>query len=499
MTSGIYTGPAERLRSPVLDPADRESLLETCLRAGDRARRTGNPVLASWAAARSVLDPVEVWSRGRTAASRSFLWHSAWDQGSVVAFGTAHDLRGSGEDRVESVARRWARLSRETVAGASAANPEPTDGGPRALGGFAFDADGAAGEGRLPDALLWVPAVQLSGKGPDPLAQERSASFELRLNAVLTHIDDPESVAAELERLMELHLSEPDEAGRRSSREAGGGRTTQVEVPSADDWKKLVRQATDRIQAGDFEKVVLARELRVIAATPFDVPAAVRRLRETYPGTTLFAVDYADRTFLGATPEYLARVENRTVHSLGLAGTMPRGSTPEQDEALERELRESPKIQHEHDVVVRAIGGVLRDSCAEVTVETPPRVVKLANVQHLSTRMHGRLAEDSAAGILDFAGRLHPTPALGGHPRAAALAWLGEHEGIDRGWYAGGIGWADAAGQGQFAVAIRSALIEGSHARLYAGCGLVADSDPEAEYAESCAKLRPMIAALEVE
>jgi isochorismate synthase len=186
------------------------------------------------------------------------------------------------------------------------------------------------------------------------------------------------------------------------------------------------------------------------------------------------------------------------VHTLGLAGTVPRGATPERDDALARELAGSPKLRHEHEVVVRMLADALREACAEVSVESP-RVLRLANVQHLATEVRGRLADHSTAQVLDFVDRLHPTPALGGHPREAALSWLADHEGLDRSWYAGVVGWADCAGQGQFAVAIRSALLDGDAATLYAGCGLVAGSDPDAEYAETCAKLRVMTTALELE
>lgn len=142
------------------------------------------------------------------------------------------------------------------------------------------------------------------------------------------------------------------------------------------------------------------------------------------------------------------------------------------------------------------LSSALAESCVDVTAESGPRVLKLANVQHLSTPVRGRLPEGSAEGVLGLAARLQPTPALGGHPRAEALEWLARNEGFDRGWYAGGVGWADQEGNGEFAVAIRSALVRGASASLYAGCGLVADSDPEVEYAETCAKLRPMRAAL---
>ncbi|MER5776954.1 isochorismate synthase [Streptomyces sp. NPDC002039] len=496
-----------------LDHRDLESLLATLRLASDRARHTGRPTLASWAKPLSLGSAVDIWQRARLLTTRSLLWQSAWDGGSVVAFGSAHDLDGHGADRVAAVRAGWTELVRDPVRGGAADRSTASGEGPLAIGGFAFAAADPRGS-RLPDALMWVPALQIRSLAPAraaaeaptaeaPTAQgltaEAPTRAELRLNAILSPDDDPEQRAKELAALADTCLLwEPGPARDLPTAPAGRAHTA-VELPAAEDWKELVRRATGRIRAGGFEKVVLARELRVTASTPFDVPDAVRRLRTANPGTTVFAVDHDGCTFLGATPEYLVRVEDRTVHALGLAGTTPRGATPEQDEVHERELVDSAKIQHEHDVVVQMLRDALGDSCADVDAETPPRVVKLANVQHLSTKVHGRLAEDSPAGILDFVERLHPTPALGGHPREAALSWLADNEGLDRSWYAGAVGWADGTGQGQFAVAIRSALLDGATASLYAGCGLVADSDPEAEYAETCAKLRPMTHALGIE
>jgi isochorismate synthase len=482
-----------------LSRADHESLLATCGQALAAARRLHRPILASWAKPVELTDPVAIWSRARRSTQRSFLWQSPWDGGSLVAIGSARALRGRGENRVRSVRDGWQALVRDLVTGGTAATSLPVGEGPLAIGGFSFRAEDAYEMGRLPDALMWVPALQIRSAVPVPGTESRPGPAELRLNAVLLHDSDPEQVADGLLHLVDMCLArDTDGEGRKPPQQAE--RTCRsTELPAAADWKKLVRQATDRIHAGDFEKVVLAREVRVTASAPFDLTTVVDRLRAANLGTTIFAVDHEEYTFLGATPEYLVRVSDRTVHTLGLAGTTPRGATPEQDEALARELVDSAKIQHEHDVVVTMLRDAVGDSCADVTVETPPQVVKLANVQHLSTKVHGRLAADSTAGILDFVERLHPTPALGGHPREEALSWLADNEGLDRSWYSGVVGWTDRSGQGQFAVAIRSALLDGPVASLYAGCGLVADSDPEAEYAETCAKLRPMMSALGIE
>lgn len=484
--------------APVLDPAEYESLLDACRRASEQARTEGRLTLVSWARPLTVADPVSVWSRGRRSTSRSFLWQSAWDGGSVVAVGSARDLRGRGEDRMRSVRESWTDLTRDLVPGGTAVTGLPGGEGPLAIGGFAFSPDRTPGGSTLPDALLWVPTLQVRSAVPGSGTADRTAPAELRLNAVLLHDSDPEQIADGLAGLAGRCLRDAAEPRRRTPDRSGRTHHS-VELPAADDWKGLVRQVTGRIEDGQFEKLVLAREVRVTASEPFDVPATVHRLRDANPGTTVFAVDQDEYTFLGATPEYLVRVEDRTVHALGLAGTAPRGSTPEEDAKLERELAGSAKIQHEHDVVVRMLRDAFAATCAEVEVETPPAVVKLTNVQHLSTKVRGALADGSAAGILDFVELLHPTPALGGQPREAALSWLRDNEGLDRSWYAGVVGWADAAGQGQFAVAIRSALLAGAAASLYAGVGLVAGSDPEAEYAETCAKLRPMMSALGIE
>jgi isochorismate synthase len=318
---------------------------------------------------------------------------------------------------------------------------------------------------------------------------------ELRLNAVVRPDDDPEETAKSLIYLAERCLPEGAPLPGDASTSAFHKPLALHELPSAQQWKGLVRQAVDRIGDGAFEKVVLARELRAIADTSFNLPTALERLRKTYPDATVFAVGHGSYTFVGATPEYLARLSGRTVRALGLAGSAPRGSTARLDSEFERQLTESAKIRHEHGVVVRMLVDALRQTCAHVEARTGPSVLKLANVQHLATPVEGR-GVLPGLGILQFVERLHPTPAIGGHPRKESLEWLRHNEGLERGWYAGTIGWTDTSGDGEFAVAIRCALVRDNIASLYAGCGIVADSDPEEEYQETLVKLSPMLHAL---
>jgi isochorismate synthase len=268
----------------------------------------------------------------------------------------------------------------------------------------------------------------------------------------------------------------------------------QREVPDAATWRGTVARAVAAIRGGALEKVVLAREVRARADEPFDVTAVVRRLRAAYPSCRVFAVWRGDRAFVGATPERLVRLDGRRVAADVLAGSIGRGATPTEDARQGERLRASAKDRAEHAVVRRALREGLAELCDDVTGPEEPALLSVSNVHHLHTPLEARLREGRT--LLELVARLHPTPAVGGAPRAAALAFLREHEEVDRGWYAGPVGWLGHDGGGEFAVALRSALVHGAEATLYAGCGVMADSDPAGEYAETALKLRPMQAAL---
>jgi isochorismate synthase len=220
----------------------------------------------------------------------------------------------------------------------------------------------------------------------------------------------------------------------------------------------------------------------------------MNRLAADYPGCTVFAVAHRDACFLGATPERLIALHDGTASTIALAGSVARGATPGQDAALAEQLVRSPKERSEHAIVVDALHEGLAQVCTRVVADARPRVEKLPNVQHLLTLVRGQVAP--GVSLLDLVERLHPTPAIGGFPRQRALELIRAYEGLDRGWYGGPVGWLNRDGEGEFVVGIRSALVRGSSATLFAGCGIVADSNPEAEYRESNWKLRPMQAAL---
>lgn len=270
----------------------------------------------------------------------------------------------------------------------------------------------------------------------------------------------------------------------------GGGAGVR-EDPGRAEWTESVRRILTAIDAGEVRKVVLARQLVVDAGVPFDRRSLLDRLRRSHPS----CFTYAAGGFVGASPELLVRRQGAEVASCPMAGTVRRGATAEEDAALTAGLRRSLKEAEEHRLLVEAVVAALAPVCVAPPATGQPEVVRFPTVSHLATRVSGVLRRP-APSALALAGLLHPTPAVGGLPRAEALATIAALEGFDRGLYAGPVGWVDAAGDGEWAVALRGAQLDGPRARLVAGAGIVAGSDPEAEWAETEAKLRPMLAAV---
>lgn len=262
-----------------------------------------------------------------------------------------------------------------------------------------------------------------------------------------------------------------------------------ISVRSHDDYRSRVREAVAAIARGDLDKVVLAREITVKANRPFAPGELIGRLRQLHPGCATFSLD----GFVGASPELLIRLLGDCALSRPLAGTVARSGDPDEDAMLALALLASPKERREHAFVVDDIVEVF-DGLGTVTGrDETPHLLELRNVVHLASDV--RATVPGGTGVLDLVAALHPTPAVAGHPRDAALAYLGRHEAFDRDRFAGAVGWFDGAGDGEFYVGIRSALIDGSEARLIAGSGIVEGSDPDAELAETQIKLQALLAA----
>ena len=258
-----------------------------------------------------------------------------------------------------------------------------------------------------------------------------------------------------------------------------------------EDFHGRVRAAVGEVQAGRLEKVVLVREVLVEANGSFLVDEVVSRLRVLYPSCATFSID----GLVGASPELLVERCGDGVRSHPLAGTIARSGDAETDARLAAELLSSRKDRTEHRVVVETIAAALAAVCSDLAADETPSIVALRNVAHLGSVVSGRLAGPPAPGALELVALLHPTPAVAGTPLKAALDYLAKAEDLDRGRFAGPAGYVQADGDGEWFVGIRSAIVDGPSARLLAGVGIVADSDPDAELAETQLKLQALLSA----
>ncbi|WP_026416547.1 isochorismate synthase [Actinomadura oligospora] len=342
--------------------------------------------------------------------------------------------------------------------------------GPVAFGSFGFDPKSA-------DSVLIVPRYVLGRRDGHAwvttIGDPADDSFDEVLDAVL---------GVERDGVTATGAFAPVAPGRLTW--SDGAR-------SAPAWAQAVETATSRIRSGHLGKVVLARDLIAHADRPIDARVLLRRLADRYPTCYTFAV----AGLVGATPELLIRRAGDQVDSLVLAGTTARGTGPADDDARAAGLFRSPKDREEHSYAVDMVRDALAPLCTDLDVPAEPELLRLPNVTHLASPVHGRLAAHRT--VLDVLAALHPTPAVAGTPTDRALDLIRELEGMDRGRYAGPVGWVDARGDGEWGIALRCAELSGTRARLFAGCGIVADSDPAAELAEARNKFRAMQYALE--
>jgi menaquinone-specific isochorismate synthase len=357
-----------------------------------------------------------------------------------------------------------------------------------ALAAVALDVDATLGDARPgtgPVAFAALPFL------PD-------APAELVVPALLVGIDEQGAWATVVEAADAAPPTDPvaavHELVAATHRPSPADGPTSFRVEATRDpaeWQAAVADATARIRAGALDKVVLAREVTVTADADLSVATLLLRLSQTYPGCFLYLVD----GFCGASPELLVARHGDVVTAQPMAGTKPRRGDPDADALLAAELLASPTYRREHQVTIDAVHDTLLAFSSYVDYEPEPSVVPLANVVHLATQVEGRLSHPPAS-ILELVGALHPTPAVCGRPRDAALAVIAELEQLDRGPYAGAVGWVDRLGNGAWAVSIRGAEVHGRTARVVAGNGMVGDSDPPTELIETRAKLQAMLAAI---
>jgi isochorismate synthase len=465
------------------DTIARGRLGERISEALSAARRTGKAAIG---AVTLPIDPQIDLSAAVLAARRADDRFACLEQperdGFVLAtLGQASVLEASGARRFHEMSARARELAGAAFTDDPAQDPSrPPAAGPVFIGGFAFADDGGASPewSGLPPACLVLPELSLVRQGGEA---------RMTLTAVVHPDDDADEIARRLtERASELRtaampLLDPDPVERT--------RVASAAPPSH--YEQAVARAVERIRAGELEKVVLAREVRAHAAHDHDPGAVLGALRELFPACYCWCVGTPEAAFVGASPELLVRRDGQRAQTVALAGTTRRSADPAVDDHLASGLLASTKDREEQAIVARRIERTLAPVSLWVAAADDPVIVKVHNVQHLATPIRAQLADPVPA--VELAGLLLPTPAVGGEPREAALPLIPALEGLDRGWYAGAVGWTDLAEDGEFCVALRCALLRGRVAHLYAGCGIVRDSVPAEELAETEVKLQALL------
>jgi menaquinone-specific isochorismate synthase len=438
------------------------ALYEAVRTSRDRAAREDRPVLVSITEAHEPPEPIDLFEHD---GADRFFWKPAAGPG-LVGDGVAWSTAANDLCRIEGA---W----RDLLSGAVIRGEGVRGTGPLLFGTFAFDPSNPSGPmwRNFPLNRFVLPRVLYTQLG--------NRSWRT-ISTVVLATDDPERITGALQHPLSSDTGNSDFATALHPLDTEGDGA----------FRTLAAEAVAAIRRGMLTKLVAARAV-TLAGRP-DIATALRRLGEEQSHGVTFAVGAQEQCFLGSTPEWLVRLEQGTVRVSSLAGSAPRGATEAEDERLGRALLSDPKNLHEHALVLDTIRESLAD-LPDLQAPDSPGLLKLPTVQHLYSPVSARADGQT---VLSLGARLHPTPAVAGLPRDAALAFLRQREGLDRGGYAGPVGWVDRHGEGELAVAIRSALVRPQDVTLFAGCGVVSGSQPENELQESRLKLLPMLRAL---
>jgi isochorismate synthase len=447
-----------------------------------RGARARAPVIVSVGTRlESAIDPSAIVVASRRADDPWFVLEQPDREGfALAALGSVAELRAQGPERFAELDARWREL-------AAAARCDPLDGpigtGPVIVGGLAFAPEGGGSPAwsGFPPASLIVPELTLV---------RRAGSAWLTVNLLPEPDDTHEDLLKRVERRLgslcetPLPLLDPAPTGRF--------RLHSPMPPSH--YEEAVARAVARIRSGELQKVVLARQVEIRAPGAYDPGAILGVLREGFPSCFTYAVGRGESTFLGSSPELLIRRDGQRASTVALAGSARRSADPAVDDHLGERLLRSEKDREENAIVARRIARALTPYSVWVAAAPEPEVIRVANIQHLGAPIRAQLRRPASA--IELAGVLHPTPAVGGEPSGIAERLIPALEGLDRGWYAGPVGFCDRSGDGEFLVALRCALLRGSLATCFAGAGIVADSDPAAELAETEVKLQALLPVL---
>ncbi len=408
-----------------------------------------------------VVTPTEVFGQAERREDFRAFWSQRDGDTTLVGLGVAWGVRVSGEGRFQE-AREWYR---ELVANASVEGLDVVGTGPVAIGGFRFDVEAETSPewARFGDGIMVVPRV--------------------------CYAWTPEGQWVTENRIYPAN-------GTDSLLQVGGEQRVDVsvELGEGERWVRAVPGALEAVGKGEVEKVVMARRLGAERRGGMEVGEALDKLIESEFRCSVFAIGVGGSKFMGATPEPLVSMSGGSVECICHAGSVARGSTPEEDRLMGEALLGDAKEQREHDFAARFVEQALMGLCEQLTWDSAPKVSKFKNVQHLSTAFRG--TNRKGRDILEFVEALHPTPSVAGVPTKRAVELIRKLEGMDRGWYSGPVGWMDHMGRGEFAIAIRSGLVTEDRAYLYGGAGIVEGSDVEKEYAETELKMLGLRQAL---
>lgn len=410
-----------------------------------------------------------------------FYWESSRDDVAFAALGSALDLMAYGADRFKTMQHH----ALELFADASILAEQEPLAAPRLFGGFSFRDEFVpdVAWSDFPPAHFVLPHYQLVRVGAD---------HWLTINAHLPYGENPHGLLPDLREALEAKVAEIRTFAVRDYTPQQH-RDLNYPMPYTT-WETNITDATTRMKQGELNKVVLARVAEVRYDAPVIVDRALDYLAETYPETYRFLFEPRPfHAFYGATPELLAQTTGTQFKTMALAGSIQRGDTPEKDAVFADELLNSKKDRYEHQLVIDGIQTRLAPLTKQIDIGKTG-IMTLSNIQHIYTPISATLKTDD--GIVPVVEALHPTPALGGDPRDVAMQLMGDYEPVPRGWYAAPVGWIDRNLDGQFGVAIRSAVAQERRVWLYAGAGIVAESDPQKEWHETALKFTPMLNAL---
>ena len=454
----------------------RHRLVETI----KTVRQTNKAVLFSHVEAVATMKPLQIYqTSGHTYKGERFYWKNREGDLLLCGMGIAAKLHPNrtGKDRFNQVREQWDALLQMASVNAC---QQGMATGPLLFGGFSFMEETDRDE-------LWEDFGNYLFYLPRFLLSENSEGVYLTSTKLITEECDERSIGQflrERERLLTLtHSIEEDVPSFIHSDEK-----------NVEQWKGAVEQSVEDIRAGLMDKIVLARELDLHFEEEVPSGAVLHNLSIQQQASFIFGLESDQSCFLGASPERLIKKEGEQIFSACLAGSTQRGKDAGTDEQLGLELMNDEKNRSEHEFVVSMMRKAMEEQCLELDIPQSPILMKLANIQHLYTPVKGTSLPNTS--ILEFVELLHPTPALGGAPRKIAMEKISEYEQMERGFYSAPIGWMDMNGNGDFAVGIRSGLLKGEQASLFAGCGIVDGSEPESELTETKVKFKPMLNAL---